>query len=412
MATVAFASGITGTSTCNTVTPSCNVTLSSLNVNVSPVYARCGVTDATGLVSTARCDFTLTIDKDLPSITCPADMDVSVVTGTSALVTATVTATDSIGVPTISCGAQDAIRTAGVTLPLGSTLVTCTATDSVGNTRSCSFNVNVQDTTLPVITCPANYEVFSDTGLSTGTVNWDAATASDNSGMVTVTCPTAGTTIYPIGDTMVPCSALDIGNNSVSCVFNITVVDNEDPVIFCPGAITEVLSLGAASRTITFSTSASDNDAIVSSPCDPPSGSMFPAGKTNVLCVATDFSGRTNTCSFLVTVVDTQAPMIKCPASYTVSTLASKDYATVSWDMPSEAAGTLSDNDQIASIACTVASSPSDFNVGLTQVTCTAKDASLNTAQCSFNVIVQDKEAPVITCPSNEQGLLYRCVMS
>jgi hypothetical protein len=45
--------------------------------------------------------------------------------------------------------------------------------------------------------------------------------------------------------------------------------------------------------------------------------------------------------------------------------------------------------------------SGSAFEVGTTTVTATATDAAGNTDVCTYNVIVMDNEAPVITCPAN-----------
>jgi hypothetical protein len=44
--------------------------------------------------------------------------------------------------------------------------------------------------------------------------------------------------------------------------------------------------------------------------CIPPAGAVFPAGTTTVICTATDASGTTATCSFDVTVQDTESPAI------------------------------------------------------------------------------------------------------
>jgi hypothetical protein len=48
--------------------------------------------------------------------------------------------------------------------------------------------------------------------------------------------------------------------------------------------------------------------------CNPPSGSVFPAGTTAVTCTATDAAGNIATCGFNVTVNDTEPPV----ASYAV----------------------------------------------------------------------------------------------
>lgn len=50
------------------------------------------------------------------------------------------------------------------------------------------------------------------------------------------------------------------------------------------------------------------------------SGSTFPIGTTVNTYTATDAAGHTATCTFSVTVNDTQAPAITCPANITVNT--------------------------------------------------------------------------------------------
>jgi hypothetical protein len=45
---------------------------------------------------------------------------------------------------------------------------------------------------------------------------------------------------------------------------------------------------------------------------EPPSGSAFPVGTTTVNCSAVGSNGSTNTCSFTVTVLDTDAPVAAC----------------------------------------------------------------------------------------------------
>ena len=54
----------------------------------------------------------------------------------------------------------------GATFPLGATTVSCTATDTRGNSGAASFTVTVTDTTGPVVTVPANatVEATSATG--------------------------------------------------------------------------------------------------------------------------------------------------------------------------------------------------------------------------------------------------------
>jgi hypothetical protein len=115
---------------------------------------------------------------------------------------------------------------------------------------------------------------------------------------------------------------------------------------------------------------------------------------TTVTAVATDAAGNTATCSFTVTVVDTQAPTITCPANVTaIAGSAGAPCVNVSYPAP-----TYGDNCPGATVACSPAPG-SCFPIGTTTVTCTATDASGNSTSCSFvvttfDVCLQDDSAP------------------
>jgi subtilisin-like proprotein convertase family protein len=113
--------------------------------------------------------------------------------------------------------------------------------------------------------------------------------------------------------------------------------------------------------------------------CSPPSGSFFPVGTTTVTCTPSVGSS----CSFTVTVNDTQPPTITCPANANVVTSVCGGMSTVVNYPPP----TASDNCPGVTAAC-VPPSGSTLPIGVTTVTCTATDAAGNTATCSFTVTV------------------------
>ncbi|MBI3649507.1 MAG: HYR domain-containing protein [Acidobacteria bacterium] len=118
--------------------------------------------------------------------------------------------------------------------------------------------------------------------------------------------------------------------------------------------------------------------------CSPSSGSAFPKGTTTVTCTSTDAAGNSASCNFTVTVMDTQAPQITCtniPAS-TATVCPPPASGVVTYPAPQ-----VSDNCPGASVVCSPASG-STFPTGTTTVTCTATDASNNTASCSFTLNV------------------------
>lgn len=103
----------------------------------------CTATDARGNSGTAS--FTVTVvDSTKPALTVPAPITVTT-TGTTAAVTYSVTASDAVGVKTLSCSAAGAsnVSTTGGTFPVGVSTVSCTATDAAGNSASKSFTVTV-----------------------------------------------------------------------------------------------------------------------------------------------------------------------------------------------------------------------------------------------------------------------------
>src|SRR5262249_14158502 len=115
-------------------------------------------------------------------------------------------------------------------------------------------------------------------------------------------------------------------------------------------------------------------------------------GTTTVNCTATDAGGNTATCSFTVTVKDTQPPKIFCPADITVNNDPGKCGATVTFSVPFD------DNCGVVKEECDHLSGDF-FPVGTITVHCTVFDAAGNTASCSLKITVKDSEPPTITCP-------------
>jgi hypothetical protein len=271
--------------------------------------------------------------------------------------------------------------------PKGATTVTLTITDRHGASASCAATVTVVDAQAPALgSCPGNMIKSTDPNACSTIVNYTAPAASDNCGTATVSCnPPTGAT-FTKGITTVVCTARDASNNQTSCSFTVTVTDNEPPAIVCPSSLTRSTDADQCSAVVSYpSPTASDNCPGVTTVCNPPSGSTFPKGVTTINCAATDSSGNSNSCSFAITVEDDQPPAIACPASLTVTTVRAGD-SGVAVNYPSP---TASDNCAVASLVCTPASG-SVFPLGVTTVSCIARDDTTNKASCSFSVAVFD----------------------
>ncbi|MFL6215450.1 MAG: HYR domain-containing protein [Blastocatellia bacterium] len=237
------------------------------------------------------------------------------------------------------------------------------------------------------ITCPANITQANDSNQCGAVINYPAPTTTGGCG--TITCMPSSGSFFPKGTTTVSCQ--DAGGSpgaptaAASCSFTVTINDTQAPTITCPSNITKGNDVNQCGAVATYSTPmASDNCSNVGTvTCSPSSGSFFPKGTTTVTCNVSDAAGNPASCSFTVTINDTQAPSITCPSSVTsVTPVPGGSGNIVTYPPP-----TASDNCPGVTASCTPPSG-SVFPVGTTSVTCTATDTSGNTASCSFSVAV------------------------
>jgi Concanavalin A-like lectin/glucanases superfamily/HYR domain len=265
--------------------------------------------------------------------------------------------------PTSSaCGGVTCSPPSGTFFPVGSASVTCTSDAG----PACSFNVTVNDTGPPVFnSCPGT--INASTSDKCEVINYPTPSATDDCGKATVSCVPPSGSCFPVGTTTVVCTAADGSKTSpdAECIFEVIV---DACPIACPANILTANDMGQCGAVVSFAATAPKACGAVT--CSPASASFFPVGTTTVACA----SVGGGSCSFTVQVTDTQAPTITCPAS--VIAVGS----IVTYPAP-----TVSDNCPGATATCSPASG-STFPAGTTTVTCTATDASGNTAGCSFAV--------------------------
>jgi hypothetical protein len=355
-------------------------------VGTTPVTAI--ATDAAG--HTSQCTFDVNVnDCEAPVVTCPADITVcNDATQCSAVVNFTTSATDNCpGVSSVCVPAS------GSTFPVGTTAVTCTATDAAGHISQCSFNVTVNDCEAPSITCPGDITVCNDAGQCAAEVNFTVTSSDNCPGVITVANPPSGS-FFPLGTTVVSCTATDAAGHQTQCGFTVTVNDCESPTITCPGDMTVCNDPGQCSAVVNYTTTASDNCPGVNTICIPPPGASFPKGTTLVTCIATDAVGHTAQCTFNVTVNDCESPTIGCPGDLTVCNDANQCSAVVNFTV------TAQDNCPGVSLVVTPPSGTT-FPIGTTLVNAVATDVAGHVATCSFNVTVNDCQAPAISCPGD-----------
>lgn len=346
------------------------------------------VTDGSG--NTASCTQTvIVIDTQLPTITCPVAVTVPADAG---LCTASTVALGS-PVTADNCSVASVTNNAPAIFPLGNTTVTWTVVDGSGNLVSCTQLVTVLDTQAPTITCPANVTVSAGGGSCTATgVALGTPVTADNCSVASVTNNAPAT--FPLGNTTVVWTVVDGSGNTTTCSQTITVVDTEDPIITCSVPVTVVADLGSCTATgvVLVPATGADNCSVASITNNAPVA--FPLGTTIVTWTITDGSGNTATCEQPVTVIDTQAPAIVCPAPVTLIA----DFGACYASGAVLGTPTTSDNCSVASVTNNATAT---YSVGVTPVIWTVVDGSGNVTTCSQLVIVLDTQLPVIVCPTN-----------
>jgi hypothetical protein len=179
----------------------------------------------------------------------------------------------------------------------------------------------------------------------------------------------------------------------VDTVSHVVNFDATAPTITCPPDL--VLDCAADTSVASTGMATSSDPGVTITYQDSVSGGTCPV----VIVIhrtwtATDTCGNDSSCMQTITLVDSTAPVITCPANIAVGNDSGACGAVVFF------AATATDNCDTASVSYSQAPG-SFFPVGTTTVTATASDGCGNTSSCSFTVTVTDDGAPTLDCPAD-----------
>jgi gliding motility-associated-like protein len=358
-------------------------------------------TDEAG--NTAICTFTVdVIDNEAPTFTlCPNNISQGNTIGTCG-------ASVSFSSPIVTDNclvtfSQISGLASGATFPIDTTINTFVAMDNFG-TDTCSFIVVVEDVEAPSITCPSDIIQPNDAGQCSAIVNYTVPTGTDNC-FVDSTWISLGDSSgasFPVGPPItVEYFVQDIAGLQSSCAFTITVVDTANPTVLCPSDTTLYTDVSSCEVLFNYSVPIGDNcgSPVLNQDAGLPSSSLFPQGATVNTFSVVDASLNTATCSFLVTVVDTIAPVAVCFSDTTLTNDPDSCGAIFTYAWPN-----VTDNcDTVFSISQIDTSGlfPGDlFPIGTTEIIFTVEDNSSNVDTCNFFVTVIDVDPPTISnCP-------------
>ncbi|HEV2719129.1 MAG TPA: FlgD immunoglobulin-like domain containing protein [Thermoanaerobaculia bacterium] len=186
----------------------------------------------------------------------------------------------------------------------GTYTLTAYAHDLSGATRQVGPGslaiVDRPPSTTPQLALP-EVVIAEATGPTGAIVTFGASGTNPDGSAATLSCDHASGALYPLGTTVVTCSA-----GSASGTFLVVVMDTVRPTLTLPANIT------TSNPVVTYTATASDAiDGTITPVCDPATGSTFAWGNTYVLCTATDAHANQTAGTFLVTV--------NCPATTTLS---------------------------------------------------------------------------------------------
>jgi hypothetical protein len=126
----------------------------------------------------------------------------------------------------------------GKTFDVGTTTVTCEASDSSEHTNTGGFLVTVQDTTAPAIA--SHTDVSLETDSATGDIVTYTSPATNDAvdGAGVASCTPASGDLFPVGNTTITCTATDAHGNTSTSTFVVHVTLSTPGGTETPGSTT------------------------------------------------------------------------------------------------------------------------------------------------------------------------------
>ncbi|MGM0573182.1 MAG: HYR domain-containing protein, partial [Bacteroidota bacterium] len=317
----------------------------------------------------------------------------------------------------------------------GSSEVTLVATLN-GCVSTTTFTIDISDNEPPsFVNCPEGQTITVSlfSGDCEGGVNWSIPVATDNCGEPVVT-QTAGPepgSILPVGTYPVEYTATDNAGNTTTCSFVVEVIDTEDPMIVCPDnmmihdtdsgscqwtspdeSLKPLLAVANCDFDIDWEVENPDGSLLTGE--DDVSGYVFDLGTSTITYTVTEeVSMQTWSCTFTVTVLDTEAPQLTCPSSIeqmtdeeacsatitpVLTTNNVNDNCTAFEELDISYKVTKPDNEISDSFPN---GTPFTFPQGISQIEWTVTDASGNMVSCLQQVVIEPM-VPVVNAGEND----------
>ena len=345
------------------------------------------VTDVNG--NTSTCTTIVTVEDNIaPEALCAAPFTIQLdANGEAILSAASINngSTDACGMDTISISPSEFDCS-----NVGDNTVTLTVTDVNGNTSTCTTIVTVEDNIAPEALCAAPFTIQLDANgqaiLTAASINNGS---SDACGMDTITISPSEFDCSNVGENTVTLTVTDVNGNVSTCTTIVTIESSSIPVITCTDFILELGMDGTALLTPEDIGSYLNACGTVITAIDIEDFDCSNIGTPVVVTYfATDGAGNNVSCTALVTVIDTLAPVIVCPNNQTVDS----DPNSITYTLPDYfGEGLITATDNCTNPVTIFSQTPAPGTLlldGTYTITFTATDEYSNQSTCSFALTV------------------------
>jgi hypothetical protein len=321
-----------------------------------------------------------------PTIECPADISVNATTGLCGA-NVTYSAATAFGDPTPTVTYSHA---SGSFFPVGSTVVTATATNANG-TVTCEFVVEVNDNQDPIISVSNIVRCYNEDDL--GCAITLGVTATDNCELASLS--SNAPQCFPVGNTTVTWTATDIHGNVATATQIVT--RHPELVVTCPGNKTVACNENAAEAFALWIAGFSYTGGGANTTVTNLAQYQMPAPGVplTITYTAEDGCGNDSCTSVFTTVADNINPVFSfCPQGGDLG-------CNPQGGVPAPAAATATDNNGTPTITSALGQESIDGCLHSQTRTYTATDACGNTATClQIFTWTVDTTPPVFTfCP-------------
>ncbi len=180
---------------------------------------------------------------------------------------------------------------------------------------SCQSSVLVLDTIKPIISClDTTIYLVNDTLIIDTSFVFDLA--YDNCGILNITLLDSIFTCADTGINSVPIEVIDIEGNRDTCYALVTIIDTIGPIINCMDTVVYLNSLGQLTIDSSYVISSITSNCLIDSIWM--DTNMFTCDDTGVNFInvfVRDVNGDLDTCTSIVTVIDSISPIIYCSDS-------------------------------------------------------------------------------------------------